>query len=84
MPTVSENPVLFLWSQFKHFLVYADSMQKVSENPVLFLWSQFRHFVDTSKRELFYYAHISSHRTNENAVWNGCNDILFKNSQFSS
>ena len=92
---VSENPVLFLWSQFKH-VSYVCSvrktcsvpvisvqtrffcMQTVSENPVLFQWSQFEHFVDTSKNELFYHAHISSHRTYENAVWNGCSDIIFK------
>ena len=43
-----------------------------------FLLSQLKHFVDTSKRKLFYYAHISSHHTYASTVWDGCSDILFK------
>ena len=45
----------------------------------LFLLSQLRHFVDTSKRKLFYHAHISSHLTYASTVWDGCSDILFRN-----
>ena len=41
---------------------------------IFFLLSQLRHFVGTSKRKLFYHAHISSHFT----VSNGCSDISFK------
>ena len=43
----------------------------------LYLLSQLRYFVDTPKRKLFYYAHISSHLTDASTVWDGCSDILF-------
>ena len=44
----------------------------------LFLLFQLKHFVDTSKRKLFYHAHISSHLTYASTVWDGRSDILFQ------
>ena len=42
----------------------------------LYMLSQLKHFVDTSKQELYYYAHISPHLTYTSTVWDGCSDIL--------
>ena len=50
----------------------------VKNNNNLFLLSRLKHFVDTSKRKLFYHAHISSHLTYASTVWDGYSDILFK------
>ena len=47
----------------------------VSKN--LYLFSQLRQFVDTSKRKLFFHAHISPHSTYASTVCDGCSDILF-------
>ena len=75
MYAVSEKPVLFLWSQFKHVSSVCRQCQKTlfcsSDLSSNTLWTLL-------KNELFYHAHISSHRTYENAVWNGCSDIIFK------
>ena len=43
----------------------------------MYLLSQLKHFVDTSKKKLFYYAHISPHLTYASTIWDGCSDILF-------
>ena len=43
----------------------------------LHLLSRLKHFVDTSKRKLFYHAHISPHLIYASTVWDRRGDILY-------
>ncbi|WP_419600928.1 hypothetical protein, partial [Thiolapillus sp.] len=50
----------------------------------LFLLSQLRYYVNVKARKLFYSAHILSHINYASTLWDDCNGVHLKKTEFSS